>query len=80
MNPLKALKTRLDKVITDGTSTEDTLGTLSNSANLIAIFEESFELTTNKLLQKENPGTIRPIARTRREALKFRKSKGGSFF
>ena len=53
MNPLKALKTRLDKVITDGTSTEDALGTLSNSANLIAIFEESLELTTNKLLQKK---------------------------
>ena len=75
MDPLKAFFK--DKVIT---SKEDALGNLSNSANLIAIFEGSLELTTNKLLQKENPGTIRPIVRTRREALKFRKSKSGSFF
>ena len=60
--------------------TEDGLGKLSNTANLIAIFERLLELTTNKLLQKENPETIRPIARTRREAMKFRKSKSGSFF
>ena len=59
--------------------TEDGLGKLSNTANLIAIFERSLKLTTNKLLQKENPETIRPIARTRREAMKFRKSKSGSF-
>ena len=61
--------------------TEDGLGKLSNTANLIAIFERLLELITNKLLQKENPEeTIRPIARTRREAMKFRKSKSGSFF
>ena len=60
--------------------TEDGLGKLSNTANLIAIFERSLKLTTNKLLQKENPETIRPIARTRREAMKFRISKSGSFF
>jgi len=59
--------------------TEDGLGKLSNNANLIAIFERSLKLTTNKLLQKENPETIRPIARTRREAMKFRKSKSGNF-
>ena len=59
---------------------EDGLGKLSNTANLIAIFERSIKLTTNKLLQKENPETIRPIARTRREVMKFRKSKSGSFF
>jgi hypothetical protein len=34
--------------------TEDGLGKLSNTANLIAIFERSLKLTTNKLLQKEN--------------------------
>ncbi len=60
--------------------TEDGLGKLSNNANLIAIFERSLKLTTNKLLQKENPETIRPIARTRREAMKFRKSKKRQFF
>ncbi len=54
-------------------TTEDGLGKLSNTANLIAIFERLLELTTNKLLQKENPETILPIARTRREAMKFRK-------
>ena len=62
MDSLKALKTRLDKVIT---STEDALGKLSNSANLIRIFGRSLELATNKLLQKENQGTVWPIARTR---------------
>ena len=59
--------------------TEDGLGKLSNTANLIAIFERSLKLTTNKLLQKENPETIRPIARTRREAMKFRRSKAAVF-
>jgi hypothetical protein len=33
--------------------TEDGLGKLSTTANLIAIFERSLELTTNKLLQKK---------------------------
>ena len=65
-----------EKFVTTG----DGLGKLSNTANLIAIFERLLELTTNKLLQKENPETIRPIARTRREAMEFRKSKSGSFF
>ncbi len=51
--------------------TEDGLGKLSNTANLIAIFERSLKLTTNKLLQKENSETIRPIARTRRAAVNF---------
>ncbi len=60
--------------------TEDGLGKLSNTANLIAIFDRSLKLTTNKLLQKENPETIRPVARTTREAMKFRKSKSGIFF
>ena len=60
--------------------TEDGLGKLSNTANLIAIFDRSLKLATNKLLQKENPETIRPVARTRREAMKFRKSKAAIFF
>ena len=60
--------------------TKDGLGKLSNTANLIAIFEMSLKLTTNKLLQKENPETIRPIARTRREAMKFLKQTQFFFF
>jgi hypothetical protein len=60
--------------------TEDGLGKLSNTANLIAIFERSLKLTTNKLLQKENPETIRPIARTRRRGSEISKIKKRQFF
>ena len=71
MNPLKTFKGRL----LNSVLAKHRLGKLSNSANLIAVFGSLFELTTSKLLQKENPEKIKPDARTRRGALKFRKSK-----
>jgi hypothetical protein len=59
--------------------TEDGLGKLSNTANLIAIIESSLKLTTNKLLQKKNPETIRPISNSTR-GYEISKIKKRQFF
>jgi len=40
----------------------------TNSANSIVSFGSLLELATIKLLQKEDPETIEPVARTRRVA------------
>ena len=49
MDQFKIWEMRIEK----GLSTEDGLGKLSNTANLIAILEKSLEFRTNKLLQKD---------------------------
>jgi hypothetical protein len=49
MDQFKIWEMRIEKVL----STEDGVGKLSNTANLIAILEKSLEFTTNKLLQKD---------------------------
>ena len=59
---------------------EEGLGKLStNRANLTAIFGNLFDLTTSKLLQKENPETIEPDAQFKKRKFFFEFSHSMNF-
>jgi hypothetical protein len=67
-------------IIKENTRMKDVSGKLLNRAKLSAIFGEILEILSRKRAQKEILGLVKPVARTREQAFKFRKSKGGSFF
>ena len=66
-------------IIKENTRMRDVSGKLLNRAKLIAIFERLLEILSRKRAQKEILGLVKPVARTREQAFKFRKSKSGSF-
>jgi hypothetical protein len=67
-------------IIKENTRMKDVSGKLLNRAKLIAIFGGLLEILSRKRAQKEILGLVKPVARTREQAFKFRKSKSGSFF